>query len=163
MPKNMKNADPMAVAGQVFVDAVEKMAADNGEIAKFVEAEVVKTKLAVEEQVRLAQASVQANVDAVTAAGDVMTNGAEQARTLVQGEVKTLIDGRIAAMKRIFGATTPMEAFDAQMALVRSEQAAFQGLATAMGELGQSVANDALKPVQAQVAENLKALNLKVA
>lgn len=158
-----KTIDPTAAVRSALMDGVDTMIANNTKFAEQAQTEVAKAKTAAADQAAKVQAAVQANIDATTAAGQIVAAGAEQASVLVQDEMTKLVDGRTAALKTVIGATSLQDAFAAQIALIQSEQAQAKALFGAFTKLGQSVANDALKPVQAQIAENMKAINLNVA
>lgn len=165
MSKNAKskNSDPLASVRAVLVDAVDTAVANNSKVLEMAGTESAKAKALAEEQAGKLQAAVQANVDAANASGEIVAAGAEKAGVLVQGEMSKLVEGRIAAFKTMLGASSIKDAIEVQTALIKNEQALAQSFVESFVNLGQNVANDALKPVQAQATENMKAINLKVA
>lgn len=158
-----KNSDPLASVRGTLLDAVDAAVANNSKVLKMAEAETAKAKALADEQTGKMQAAVQANIDAANASGEIVAAGAEKAGVLVQSEMTKIVEGRIAAFKTLLGATSINEAIQVQTDLVKTEQALAQSFVESFVTLGQGVANDAMKPVQAQATENLKAINLKVA
>ena len=160
---NAKTADPFATVRAALVESVDTVTENNGKVVEFAKAEMAKAKDAAAEQAEVAQATLQANMNAAVTAGEIVVAGAEKFGSLVQEEMTHLVDGRVAALKGVIGATTIKDAVDVQLALVKAEQASVKSFFEAFAKLGQAVTNDALKPVQTQVTENLKALNVKAA
>ncbi len=82
---------------------------------------------------------------------------------MVFDEVNALTENRIAAAKQMIGAATIADTINIQTALFKTEHKKGQAFAKCFTDLAQAVANDALKPMQAQVTRNLKAFNVKAA
>ena len=77
--------------------------------------------------------------------------------------MNALTENRIAAAKQMIGAATIADAINIQTAFFKAEHKKGQAFAKSFTDLAQAVANDAFKPMQAQVTRNLKAFNVKAA
>ena len=161
--KTTKITDPFAAMRKAMLETVDAMTENQDKATKLAQNEFAKAKLSAAEQAGKAQAALQANRTAAVTAGEVVAAGAEKAGALVMDEVSALTEGRVAAVKKVIGAATIADAVDAQTAFIKSEQEKFAAFAKTFTELAQAVANDAFKPVKAQVEENMKALNIKAA
>ncbi len=159
----MNMTDPFAAVRKAMIETVDAMTENHEKAAKLAQVEFAKAKAAAAEQSGKVQAALQANVTAAVAAGEVVAAGAEKAGSLVLDEVSALAESRIAAVKKVLGATTVAAAVDAQTAMIKAEQEKFAAFAKTFAELAQAVANDAFTPVRTQAEENLKTLNIKAA
>ena len=151
--------DPFAAVRKVMIETVDAMTENQEKAQTLAQAEITKAKHTATEQAGKAQAAVKATI----AAGEVVVAGAEKAGILVFDEVNALTENRVAAAKQMIGAATIADAINIQTALFKAEQKKAQAFAKSFTELAQAVANDALKPIQAQVTENLKSFNVKAA
>ncbi|MEK9724359.1 MAG: phasin family protein [Rhodospirillaceae bacterium] len=161
--KTVTITDPFADVRKAMLETVEAMTENHDKAAKLAQAEFAKAKASATEQVGKAQATLQANIDAAVAAGEIVAAGAEKAGSMVMDEVAALTESRVAAVKKVIGATSVADAFDAQTAMFKAEQEKFAAFAKTFAELAQTVANDAFKPVKVQAEENMKALKIKAA
>lgn len=160
---NAKAADPFAAIRKVFLDNIDALSAGHIRATKVAKAEFAKAKEVASAQAKEAQATVQANVDATVATGEIAAAGAEKTGALVQKEAARLFENNTAAFEEMINAKNPQDIFAIQKAHFDAEQVKAKTFFEAIAKLAQNVANDALKPVQAQVAENLKMLNVKAA
>jgi phasin family protein len=161
--KTAKTIDPFAAVRKAMIETVDTMTENHDKASKLAQAEFAKAKASASEQAGKAQAALQANFDAAVAAGEVVAAGAEKAGSLMMDEVAALAESRVAAVKKVITAATVADAFDVQAALFKAEQEKFATFAKTFTELAQAVANDAFKPVKAQVEENMKSLKIKAA
>ena len=151
--------DPFAAVRKVMIEAVDAMTENQEKAQTLAQAEVTKVKHTATEQAGKAQAAIKATI----AASEVVVAGTEKAGILLFEEVNAVTENRAAAAKKMISAATITDAINIQTALFRAEQNKAQGFTKSFTELAHAVANDALKPMQAQVTENLKAFNIKVA
>ena len=158
-----KAADPFAAVRKNLVETVDAVTDGFAQVNQLTEAEFAKAKDAAAEHAEKTRAAVQANVDAAVAAGEIVTAGVEKANALVYNQIASVAENRVAAAKKMINATSPQDVIGVQTALFEAEQLKAKVFVQALAKLTQSVANDALKPVQAQVAENLKAFSVKAA
>lgn len=161
--KTTKTIDPFAAVRKAMLETVDTMTENHDKAAKLAQAEFAKAKATATEQAGKAQAALQANFDAAVAAGEIVAAGAEKAGAMVMDEVAALAESRVAAVKKVITAATVADAFDAQAAFIKAEQEKFAAFAKTFAELAQAVANDAFKPVKAQVEENMKSIKIKAA
>ena len=155
--------DPFTAVRKTLLDTVDAVTEKHEQAAQLAQNEFTKAKDVAADHAGKTQVAVQANVDAAIAAGEIVAAGAEKAGTLVLGEITALADSRVAAVKQVIGAKDITDAIDIQTALFKAEQEKVAAFTKSFTDLVQAVANDAFKPVQSQVAENLKAFNIKAA
>ena len=162
MPKTTKAkaADPFADMRNSFADAA---AANQAQAFEFASTKLANAQDAATEQVEKVQAAVQANVDAALAAGQALYAGAEKIGAHVQNEFTVRADARIAAAQKAVEAKSLQDLFMIQSALVEAEQESVRAFFDTMANLTQTVANDAMKPVQDRFNEGLKAFNMPAA
>ena len=158
-----KASDPLATVRKTLLDTVDAVTEKHEQAAQLAQNEFTKAKDIAADHAEKTQAAVQANVDAAVAAGEIVVAGAEKAGTLVLGEITALADSRVAAVKQVIGAKDITDAIDIQTALIKAEQEKVVAFTKSFTDLAQAVVNDAFKPMQSQVTENLKAFNIKAA
>ena len=178
MTKTATATDPFAAVRKALLDSVETVTAQQRQAAaqaqaEFVkakdmataqaQAEFVKAKDMATAQAEKAQTAVQANVDAAVAASEVVTAGAEKMAELMQGELARVTDNRVAAVKKLIGATSLQDVVAVQSELLKAEQGEAKAFVETVAELTREVTTEAAKPVQAQAAETIKAFAIKAA
>jgi len=163
MTKTATATDPFAAVRKALLDSVETVTAQQRQAAEKAQAEFVKAKDMATAQAEKAQTAVQANVDAAVAASEVVTAGAEKMAELMQGELARVTDNRVAAVKKLIGATSLQDVVAVQSELLKAEQDEAKAFVETVAELTREVTTKAAKPVQAQAAETIKAFAIKAA
>lgn len=144
--------------------AVAELKVQQDEIVSQVQAESAKARKAAVEGLDKAAKAHRANVDASTKAAKAAVNGLTKAGDLAQAHANGLYADRVAGIEKLLAAGSIAEAVALQLELVKAEQEKQVALAEQFGKLVQDVANDVLKPIQAQAEANWKvAADLKVA
>lgn len=144
--------------------AVTEIKAQQDEIVSQVQAESVKARKAVIESLDKAVKAHRANLDASAKATKAAVNGMTKAGDLAQAHANGLYADRVAGIEKLFAAGSIADAVALQLDFVKAEQEKQVAIAEQFGKLAQDVANDVLKPIQAQAEANWKAVSdLKVA
>jgi phasin family protein len=91
------------------------------------------------------------NVDAIVAAGNVATKGAETINAEVLAFAKSQYEDNLAATKALFGAKTLQELIELQNDFAKTAFEAYAAHATKLSEVTAKVAQDTFAPINAQV------------
>lgn len=147
-----------------MLKAVAELKAQQDEIASQVQTESAKARKAAVESLDKAVRAHRANVDASAKAVKAAVNGMNKVGDLAQTHASGLYADRVAGVEKLFAAGSIADAVALQLELAKAEQDRQVALVEQFGKLAQDVANDVLKPIQAQAEANWKAVaDVKVA
>lgn len=159
----VKSNDPLAAAQNAVNDAIAAAQENHQKFVKTVEAEAGKAQKVAQKGFDQAVSAHHANIDALVAATMAAVDGFGKVGSLAKDQIAQL-EGQAGDVKSVLGVKDPKEAVDLQIEMATAGHKQFTAFAEAFAQTTQEIANDVLKPVQAQAAANLKVLSqLKVA
>ena len=155
---------PFTVVEDAVTAALATAKDNQDKFAKTVEAEAEKAQKAALTSLETAVSTHHANVDALVAATKAAIDGFAKIGELAKAQATTAFDTHAADVKTVLAAKDPKEALEVQLELAKTAQKQATEAAEALAAAGRDVANDVVKPVEARIAANLKALaDIKVA
>jgi len=153
-----KHIDPLAVVKDA-VDAAVATAKDNHEkFTKTVEAEAVKAQKTAFEGLDQAVSAHHANVDAIVAATRAAFDGFAKIGELAKAQADAALTQHTADFQSVLAAKDPKTALAVQIDAAKATHKQATEAAEALAAAGREVANDVVKPVEAQVTANLQTL-----
>lgn len=105
---------------------------------------MAKVEAAANDTAKLASKSTKVFEDA----GSILQAGAADWQVKLFEITKANLDANFAFAQKLFGASTPMEAFEMQKSFATDRVSALQSQTAELGALASKVAEDAAKPVQ---------------
>jgi len=155
---NIEFNQDFAPVRDAVLKAVTELKAQQDEIVSQIQAESAKARKAAVESLDKAVKAHRANIDASAKAVKATVNGFNKAGELAQTHASGLYANRVAGIEKLFAAGSVADAIALQLELAKAEQEKQAALAEQFGKLVQDVANDVLKPIQAQAEANWKAV-----
>jgi len=151
--------DPFALMEDAFNTALSTAKDNQEKFAAAVEAEAAKAQKATLTSLDQAISTHHANIDALVAATKAAIDGFTVIGELAKTQAVTAFETSAADAKTILAAKDPKEAVAVQIELAKTAHQHATAAVDALTAAGRNVANDVVKPVEAQVAANLKTLS----
>ncbi len=157
MPK-ANPTDPLTMVQNAMAAAVAASKAQQDVLVSLTQVESEKMRSGAIEALDATAEAQQKSLDATVTAARAAINGLVQVNALSRDLLKGAADAPAVEFKKMLGARTAMEAVTAQVELVKASQTQAATYASAVAKLVQEVVTEVMKPVQAQVADNLTQL-----
>jgi len=167
-PVSMAPVESAVAAHQETMETVMKagnQAATKGyeQVIAIAQEQVEKASQTIFKRYDEAASLSQENVDACVLSGTVFAQGVESMGKELMGFAQSAVEANVATTKALFGATTLRELIDLQTEFSRSRFDSLLAESAKLTELGITLANEAVEPIQARLNATVEKLMRPIA